>query len=92
MFRISLAIALFSPVLAIAQTNPQTVTLPTSDIAHAIGYLHNGGTRLEADALADQLTQAAQADLAKQQAAAKAAASPPASLEHAPTSAPPEQK
>lgn len=72
------AALLFSPVAVFAQGPPpaQTVTLPTSDVAHVIGYLHNGGTRMEADALADQLTQAAQADIAKQQAA-KASPQPP---------------
>ena len=63
---IALAALLLAPVAAAAPKLP----LPTAEVSHAIAYLRGGGTYAEAQALADQIAQSAQADMAKQQSAA----------------------
>jgi len=70
------ALALLAAASALA-AEPQSVTLPASAVQHALVYLRAGGTRAEGDALADQLLAAAQADVAKQEAAKAPSASAP---------------
>ena len=77
-----LALALcLVPAVALAQPAPEpsAIALPAATVSHAIAYLRGGGTYAEAQALAGQMLQEAQADVARQQAAAaKAAAKPTA--------------
>jgi len=66
-----LAVALLAPTAAVAQPAQPTIALPAADVSHAIAYLNDGGTYAEAHALADKLLSEAQADVTRQQAAAK---------------------
>lgn len=79
MLKVTLALVMTTaafPTGVFAQTAPPSVTIPSTEVAHAINYLRNGGTRTEADALADQILKSAQTDVARQQEIAKKEPSP----------------
>lgn len=69
MLKIFLFFLLIGIESAYAQ-EPPPITLPAQDVQHIIVLLRNGGTRMEADALAQKVTDEAQADLVRQKAAA----------------------
>ena len=64
-----LAVLLF-PLAAQAQQapTPQQFTVPTGVLNHVVAFLSNGGTHLEGQALAEQLIQMAQQQMAAQKA------------------------
>ena len=62
-----LAVALF-PLVAQAQQTPPTFAVPSAVLNHVVAFLSNGGTHLEGQALAEQLIQMAQQQMAAQKA------------------------
>jgi hypothetical protein len=63
-----LAAALLLPLAAQAQQAPQQFTIPAQVLNHVVAFLFNGGTHLEGQALAEQLIQMAQQQMAAQKA------------------------
>ena len=60
-----LAAALLLPLAAQAQTPPASFTVPTPVFQHVVQFLQAGGTHAEGQALAEQLIQMAQQQMAQ---------------------------
>ena len=57
--------ALLLPLAAQAQQAPPQFTVPAGVLNHVVAFLSNGGTHAEAAALAEQLIQMAQQQMAQ---------------------------
>ena len=68
MMRALILAALLLPLAAQAQQAPQQFTVPAGVLNHVVAFLSNGGTHLEGQALAEQLIQMAQQQMAAQKA------------------------
>jgi hypothetical protein len=62
---------------AVAQEMPKSFIIPAATMNHVVQFLRSGGTYAEATALADQLVELAQEQMAREQKAPPDSSKPP---------------